>query len=697
MFSSNEKISGRQAFRLLVFDLLGLGTLLIPTAIAGFCGRDGIFCIIAGTAAGLLFLRLLIYAVGGMQGSFAEYTQSLCGTFFGKAIQAGYLVYLVLLAGYTVYLFSAAVIKNLLREESFYLVLVLILGLVWYGLLSGIEGRARVYELLFWFILIPLFIMLASALDEVKTDYWNPVFFTEKRDFFAGSYYVFICSSLIFLILFLGGYLQKRESLMKVGRLALIFTGCLEAGLYLILLGVFGGAALSDMQTPAITLMSTIKITGGFLKRADAFMFGIWFFTLYALLNSAVFYAEMLLNGLYHAKKRQTLWKKWERATVFAVVFGVAVLLYNSKENTVLYEKFLWYIGTPFLVLVPVVLAIIRCVGQRKKYLRSGAVICVLLGLMGLSGCATAELEERNFPIEMAVSDMEQFDREWLNADESGNRMVDYSHMKVILLDQKFLEDAENMDAFLEILEKKSDVPRNTYLVAAEDAEAILKLQKNMEESVGTYLEDYFENVSEIKKTAYPTLGMLYQEQENKMETLFIPYVEEVDQKPAVTKYYVWKRGEAEGILDSQTALLSFFTQNQMEEYALTLADGVDVRLFAPHNQVVFSQTKEKQIIAEISCSGEILYEKPGWRQKLQSENGQSLESGDIKKVLDRELADYFQETAQKVAVDCANSYKKLGGQRRDWYLLYQKQPEQYEKDMEIIYRVKAAWVNMGE
>ena len=696
MFSSNEKISGRQAFRLLVFDLLGLGTLLIPAAVAGFCRRDGIFCIIVGTVLGLLFLSLLVYAVGDMQGSFAEYTEKMCGTFFGKTIQVGYFLYLMLLAGYTAYLFSVTVLNNLLRGESFYLVLVLILGLVWYGLLSGIEGRARVYELLFWFILIPLFIMLASALDEVKTDYWNPVFFTGKRDFFAGSYYVFICSSLIFLILFLGGYLRKRESLMKVGRLALIFTGCLEAGLYLILLGVFGGAALSDMQTPAITLMSTIKITGGFFKRADAFMFGIWFFTLYALLNSAVFYAEMLLNGLYHAKKRQALWEKWERAAVFAAVFGVAVLLYNSKENTMLYEKFLWYIGTPFLVLVPVVLAIIRCAGQRKKHLRSGAVICVLLGLMGLSGCVTAELEERNFPIEMAVSDMEQFDREWLNADESGNRMVDYSHMKVILLDQKFLEDAENMDAFLEILEKKSDVPRNTYLAVAEDAEAVLKLQKNMEESVGTYLEDYFENVSEIKKTAYPTLGMLYQEQENKMETLFIPYVE-VDQKPAVTKYYVWKRGEAEGILDSQTALLSFFTQNQMEEYTLTLADGVDVRLFAPHNQVVFSQSKEKQIIAEISCSGEILYEKPGWRQKLQSENGQSLESGDIKKVLDRELADYFQETAQKVAVDCANSYKKLGGQRRDWYLLYQKQPEQYEKDMEIIYRVKVAWVNMGE
>ena len=77
------------------------------------------------------------------------------------------------------------------------------------------------------------------------------------------------------------------------------------------------------------------------------------------------------------------------------------------------------------------------------------------------------------------------------------------------------------------------------------------------------------------------------------METLFIPYVEEVDQKPAVTKYYVWKRGEAEGMFDSQTALLSF-TQNQKEEYTLTLADGVDVRLFL-HRIIRLSFHRQKK------------------------------------------------------------------------------------------------------
>ena len=55
MFSENNRISGRQVFRLLTYDLLGLSTLLVPPALGRLAGRDGIFCIAAGVAAGLLF------------------------------------------------------------------------------------------------------------------------------------------------------------------------------------------------------------------------------------------------------------------------------------------------------------------------------------------------------------------------------------------------------------------------------------------------------------------------------------------------------------------------------------------------------------------------------------------------------------------------------------------------------------------
>ena len=35
-------------FRLLTYDFLGMGTLLLPTMLADTAGRDGIFCILVG-------------------------------------------------------------------------------------------------------------------------------------------------------------------------------------------------------------------------------------------------------------------------------------------------------------------------------------------------------------------------------------------------------------------------------------------------------------------------------------------------------------------------------------------------------------------------------------------------------------------------------------------------------------------------
>lgn len=45
MFSDNNRISGRQAFRILTYDLLGAGSLLVPGILANRAGCDGIFSI----------------------------------------------------------------------------------------------------------------------------------------------------------------------------------------------------------------------------------------------------------------------------------------------------------------------------------------------------------------------------------------------------------------------------------------------------------------------------------------------------------------------------------------------------------------------------------------------------------------------------------------------------------------------------
>lgn len=303
-----------------------------------------------------------------------------------------------------------------------------------------------------------------------------------------------------------------------------------------------------------------------------------------------------------------------------------------------------------------------------------------------MAGCGTVELEDRNFPIELAVQDTEDFAQGFLDAESEGNRMIDYSHLKVVIISRAFVEDASAMQEFLELMETKNEIPRNTYVVVAEDAGEIIDMEQVDGESVGNYIEQMFENVSEVRKQAYPTIGMLCQEYGNQCETLFIPYVKRDVDKLSVENYYVWKRGAPAGIIDSETAVLSFFMQNQMEEYRLALAGGEVVRLFDAHNVVTFDDEDDTKTVTVTICgSGEVI----NHRGQLGVEEQQALE---------RQLDTYMNALAGRSlaeqAVDVSNSFRKLGA-KRDWYFYYLGQEGVYEQDIRICCRMDIDWVNL--
>lgn len=697
MFSDNNRISGRQTFRLLTYDLLGLSTLLVPTVLGQTAARDGIFAIAIGVAAAFLYLKAIRSLVSKMGGSFSEYLTQRLGRVGGALVQAGYLLYFVMLAGYTVYLFADVVLQELLREESFYLVVVILLLLTAYGLWGGIEGRARIYEMLFWFLLIPLFLMLVSALDEVQPDYWMPVFLTDFKGIAEGSYYVFLCLSVIFLVLFLGEYVQKKETMLRAASGALLLVGCIHGVLYLILLGSFGAEALGAMDYPAVTLMSTVQITGGFLKRTDAFMFGVWFFTLYALLNSCCFYGGSLLSGLFCGvtpKCRTAAGKRTAAAVVLLAVFVTACCFYKSRTCFAWYEWFLWHIATPFVVVIPLLLTL-----NRRKWRVMALALCLVTPGLLCMGCNTAELEDRSFPIEIAVENTDEIGAEFSQTEGGGNRVIDYSHLKVMVLERDFVENQAAMQELLDLLEEKRELPRNTYIVVADDPEEILGLSDGLGESVGNYLEEQFENVSEIKKQAYPTLGTLYKERLNQVETLYIPYVANEDGKPVVCRYYVWKRGSAAGTVENDAAMLAFFTDNRMKDYRLALSDGTVVTLSSPHNDVTLRERDgQREIVVAVHCSGELSGAQDAAAVTRGSVTGQKriLQS---QTEIEREIASYMNtmatQTLGEQGIDLAGSYRRLGGLNRDWYLEYQKDSGRYEEDMAIVYEVDIDWVNL--
>lgn len=699
MFSENNQISGRQVFRLLTYDFLGMGTLLLPTMLADTAGRDGIFCILAGILSTFLYLKLLRYLLKGMKTSYPDFLKQKCGKVCGYVLWGGYFLYFILMASYTAYLFSTLMLNGLVENVSFYLVLMLILLLAFYGMAGGIEGRARVYEILFWFLMIPLFLMLFAACREVKPAYWSPVFMADGKEVLSGSYYVLFCYSMVSIVLFLKEYVADRRKCVGAAEKAVWFSGGVFAVLYLILIGLFGVEALAQMKFPAVTMMSRVQVTGGFLKRTDAFMFSIWFFTLYAMLNSMVFYSGNLAakvirdcGGYLEGKKRMLPY-----LILLLLVYGVTVLFYRNQQFLDCVTFLLWKIGTPFVVGVPVLLCL---TGERKKHkkkVRVLVLVCFLFGCLFLQGCNVAELEDKAFPVLLNIRDQDDFQNVWLNHEYAGNKEVDYNHLKVVLIERSFLEKEAEVEDMLSMLEQEKEVPWNAYVMTTESCDRLAQTEGKLDTLLGNYLEELLENTSGIDQKAYPTLGMLYEERANHLETLYIPFVdiegeqsgvvEDDTEKPQITAYEVWKRGRVAGLVDTDTARAAFFTQNFADDYTLQLAPELYVKVDAASCRVKETEKigvgglTEQIVAVTVTGEGEIL--------------SGTVSASEKEQLLNTRMEDYLNAVASHALekeIDITNSYRNLGADNRTWYFKYQNTPAAYEKDIKIQYLVKINW-----
>lgn len=202
-FAQNESISPHQLYRLYVFNLLGVGTLVLPNNLA----KLGKYAFIS-IALGVFMAWLFMWIVSEVR----EQKKSIYDRSFGKTAHAKMLIYDLIIAIYELsqaaflaWIFVKLIRDSLIPDESFTVVLLVIMAVCAYALSGGVECRARVYEVVFFFVLIPLAAMLLFALSDMRLDY---LMIKDRvgvdfgiADIFAGAYYVFAASISVFNIL----------------------------------------------------------------------------------------------------------------------------------------------------------------------------------------------------------------------------------------------------------------------------------------------------------------------------------------------------------------------------------------------------------------------------------------------------------------------------------------------------------------
>lgn len=547
-FAQNESISPRQLYRLYVFNLLGVGTLVLPNNLA----KLGEYAFIS-IALGVFMAWLFMWIVSEVR----ERRKTIYDRSIDKTKYAKILIYDLIIAIYELsqaaflaWIFVKLIRDSLIPDESFTVVLLVIMAVCAYALSGGVECRARVYEVVFFFVLIPLAAMLLFALSDVRLDY---LMIKDRvgvdfgiADIFAGAYYVFAASISVFNILFVRARTasQIRGSVSKA-----IFTyaGILFL-LYAVLLGNFGKYSLSEIEFPAVVLMSDVQIKGSFFKRADALMLSVWFFTLFSVLNMSLYYAVLRCENFAENTGKIIFTFNKNRHSCSNKQSGSDRQKSHDKEKSTMRSRCII-----FVIAVTVTLAYILESGDEivKKYL--GFLLCIAIpvivvltiGLM-LTGCSAVELEERCFPTLAAVDIVDVVSHRDVSTNENSgyiefyynmdksyepeyaddiktavdsfedrlSQKADTNHLKVILIGKTLRKDKAAYSDFMEYCKTSKKFPRNTYVCIADDINDIFdnmgdyyeqKINKENHEdgepiiTLGTLLDDYTNEIHETR------------------------------------------------------------------------------------------------------------------------------------------------------------------------------------------------------
>lgn len=564
-FAQNESISPRQLYRLYVFNLLGVGTLVLPNNLAKL-GKYAFISIALGVFMAWLFMWIVSEVRERRK---TIYDRSIDKTKYAKMLIYDLIIaiYELSQAAFLAWIFVKLIRDSLIPDESFTVVLLVIMAVCAYALSGGVECRARVYEVVFFFVLIPLAAMLLFALSDVRFDY---LMIKDRvgvdfgiADIFAGAYYVFAASISVFNILFVR---ERTASQIRwsVSKAIFTYAGILFL-LYAVLLGNFGKYSLSEIEFPAVVLMSDVQIKGSFFKRADALMLSVWFFTLFSVLNMSLYYAVLRCENF--AENTRKIIFTFNKIRDFSNNKQLSCDRQKSHDE----EKSTmrsWCII--FVIAVTVTLAYILESGDEivKKYL--GFLLCIAIpvivvltiGLM-LTGCSAVELEERCFPTLAAVDIVDVDTDEITDKEVTGKEVTDYkeyvihrddlanessgyiefyynmdksyepeyaddiktavdsfedrlsqkadtNHLKVILIGKTLRKDKAAYSDFMEYCKTSKKFPRNTYVCIADDINDIF-------DNMGDYYEQKINKENHEKDEPIITLGTLLDDYTNEI------------------------------------------------------------------------------------------------------------------------------------------------------------------------------------
>lgn len=384
---------------------------------------------------------------------------------------------------------------------------------------------------------------------------------------------------------------------------------------------------------------------------------------------------------------------------------------------------------------------------------RRNTALLLIIGILNASGCASTELEQRSFPLAVGIdlqaedSEIGTDDSEISAKEETGedvfrreagnppdlavsydfpdlaqisekgktvdtamglslegadmyhvekayenntNRVLDYNHMKAVVLGENVFSDTVQLRGILSAWEQREASARNTsLLVGSGSAAEILSLTEETEGSMGTYLEEMLESQKDFKQNKIATVGNLMNQWHNQDELLLIPVLTEKGNRPVITGYAAISNFNYQGILSVEDAMKSFLCQNLLAKFTCEPAKNLAVEISNIRaKKTIAMEGKLPVVTVKITGKGRL---KTG---QISSVSEQYQLEKKIEKQLTADLAETAERLQREHGIDVTNSYISLGSHNRSLYRIYRDFPDAYNQEVQQAFQVEINMLN---
>ena len=304
-----------------------------------------------------------------------------------------------------------------------------------------------------------------------------------------------------------------------------------------------------------------------------------------------------------------------------------------------------------------------------------------------------AQISEKGRTVETAMglslegTDIYHVEKSYEN---NTNRVLDYNHMKAVVLGENIFSDTVQLRALLMAWEQREASARNTsLLIGSSSAAEILSLTAETEGSMGTYLEEMLESQKDFKQNKIATVGNLMNQWHNQNELLLIPVLTEQGNRPVITAYGAVSNFHYEGTISVEEAMEACLSQNLLNKFTCEISRNAvmeisDIRV----HKTIELEGETPVVTVSVSGRGRI---KGG---QINSVSEQYQLERKTEKQLTAELTETAERLRQEYGIDMTNSYISLGSQNRELYKMYRDFPDTYNRQVRQVFQVDISLLN---